>query len=229
MGGRVGAWAGVADPTNKAIAAMFIIGLTGSIGMGKTTAAAMFRRLGVAVHDADAVVHELLGAGGAAVAPVAASFDGVLANLGQSAHIDRKALGAQVFDDPDALRRLEAILHPMVHAREGWFLRHRTRRGCRVAVLDVPLLFETGGENRCDATAVVSAPSFVQEARVLARPGMTRERFAGILARQMPDAEKRRRADFVVPTGLGKATTLRAVAAVVRLAATREGHIWPPR
>jgi dephospho-CoA kinase len=133
-----------------------------------------------------------------------------------------------VFDDAEALARLEAILHPMVREREGRFLRRVRRRGRKVAVLDVPLLFETGGEIRCDATVVVSAPDFVQQARVLARPGMTRERLAQILARQMPDAEKRRRADFVVATGLGKATTLRAVAAIVRLAATRKGRIWPP-
>jgi dephospho-CoA kinase len=208
---------------------MFVLGLTGSIGMGKSTVAAMFRRLGVPVHDADAVAHTLLGPGGAAVDAVASAFDGVVAGVGASARIDRKALGALVFDDAAALTRLEAILHPMVRAREGEFLRRQTRRGSRLVVLDVPLLYETGGERRCDAVAVVSAPDFVQAARVLARPGMTRERLAQILARQMPDTQKRRRADFVLPTGLGKATTLRAVAAVVRLVSTREGHIWPPR
>ena len=208
---------------------MFVVGLTGSIGMGKTTAAAMFRRLGAAVHDADAVVHALLGPGGGAVAAVAGAFDDVLSGVGATAQIDRKALGARVFDDPAALAQLEAILHPMVRRAEGRFLRHQTRQGRRVAVLDVPLLFETGGEGRCDAIAVVSAPIFVQEARVLSRPGMTRERLASILARQMPDTEKRRRGDFVLPTGLGRATTLRAVAAVVRLASTQDGHIWPPR
>ena len=197
--------------------------------MGKSTAAGMFRRLGAAVHDADAVVHGLLGPGGGAVAAVADAFDGVVSGVGTSAQIDRAALGAHVFDDAPALARLEAILHPMVRETEGHFLRRQTRHGTRVVVLDVPLLFETGGEKRCDAVAVVSAPSFVQEARVLSRPGMTPERLASIRARQMPDAEKRRRADFVLATGLGKATTLRAVAAVVTLAATREGRIWPPR
>ena len=207
---------------------MFILGLTGSIGMGKSTVADMFRRLGVPVHDADAEVHALLGPGGAAVAGVAQAFDGVVTGVGASARVDRKALGAKVFDDAEALARLEAILHPMVREREGRFLRRVRRQGRKVAVLDVPLLFETGGETRCDATVVVSAPAFVQQARVLARPGMTRERLTQILARQTPDAEKRRRADFVVATGLGKATTLRAVAAIVRLAATRKGRIWPP-
>ena len=207
---------------------MFILGLTGSIGMGKSTVADMFRRLGVPVHDADAEVHALLGPGGAAVAGVAQAFDGVVTGVGASARVDRKALGAKVFDDAEALARLEAILHPMVREREGRFLRRVRRQGRKVAVLDVPLLFETGGETRCDATVVVSAPDFVQQARVLARPGMTRERLTQILARQTPDAEKRRRADFVVATGLGKATTLRAVAAIVRLAAARKGRIWPP-
>jgi len=207
---------------------MFILGLTGSIGMGKSTVADMFRRLGVPVHDADAEVHALLGPGGAAVAGVAQAFDGVVTGVGASARVDRKALGAKVFDDAEALARLEAILHPMVREREGRFLRRVRRQGRKVAVLDVPLLFETGGETRCDATVVVSAPAFVQQARVLARPGMTRERLTQILARQTPDAEKRRRADFVVATGLGKATTLRAVAAIVRLAAARKGRIWPP-
>ncbi len=208
---------------------MFIIGLTGSIGMGKSTAAAMFRRLGAPVHDADAVVHGLLGPGGGAVVPVVEAFNDVLSGVGAMAQIDRAALGAQVFDDAPALARLEAILHPMVRETEDRFLRRQTRHGRKVVVLDVPLLFETGGENRCDAVAVVSAPSFVQEARVLRRPGMTPERLANIRARQMPDAEKRRRADFVLATGLGKATTLQAVTAVVKLAATREGRIWPPR
>lgn len=208
---------------------MFVLGLTGSIGMGKTTAATMFRREGAAVHDADAVVHALLGPGGAAVAPVAAAFDGVIEGVGQSAHINRKALGAQVFDDDDALTRLERILHPMVREAEDRFLRLMTRQGRRLVVLDIPLLFETGAEIRCDAVAVVSAPAFVQKARVLSRPGMTPERLASIRARQIPDTEKRRRADFVLPTGLGKATTLRAIGAVVRLVSTRAGHTWPPR
>ncbi|MEM7119912.1 MAG: dephospho-CoA kinase [Pseudomonadota bacterium] len=208
---------------------MFVLGLTGSIGMGKSTAAAMFRRQGAAVHDADAVVHALLGPGGAAVVPVAAAFDGVVEGVGQTAHIDRKALGAQVFDDGEALTRLEKILHPMVREAEDRFLRLMTRRGDHLVVLDIPLLFETGAQVRCDAVAVVSAPAFVQEARVLSRPGMTPERLADIRARQMPDTEKRRRADFVLPTGLGKATTLRAIGTVVRLVATQAGHTWPPR
>jgi dephospho-CoA kinase len=189
----------------------------------------MFRRQGAALHDADAAVHRLLGPGGRAVPRVAAAFEGVLTGDGAKAHIDRKALGARVFDDKAALAQLEAILHPMVREDEGRFLRHATRQGKRLAVLDVPLLFETGGEARCDATVVVSAPPFVQAARVLSRPGMTRERFESILAKQMPDVEKRRRADFVIATGLNKARTLQAVAAIVRLVGTRRGHVWPPR
>ncbi len=207
---------------------MFVLGLTGSIGMGKTTASAMFRRFGAAVHDADRSVHELMGPGGAAVSRVAAAFDGVLVGVGQTGHIDRKALGQLVFEDGAALSRLELILHPLVREAEGRFLRCTMRQGRQLVVLDIPLLFETGAEIRCDATAVVSAPAFVQEARVLSRPGMTKERLASIRARQMPDREKRRRADFVLPTGLGKPTTLQAVAAVVRLLATRPGRIWPP-
>ena len=196
---------------------MIVLGLTGSIGMGKSTAAAMLRRLGVPVHDADASVHRLLARGGAAVPLVEAEFPGTAGAEG----IDRRELGRRVFGDAAALRRLEAILHPMVREEERRFLRRMARRCVPVVVLDIPLLFESGGETRCDAVVVVSAPPFLQRARVMGRPGMTEERFASILAKQMPDREKRRRADFVVPTGLGRRVTLHRLAEIVRVLKAR--------
>ncbi len=192
---------------------MRVLGLTGSIGMGKSAAARALRRLGVPVHDADAAVHRLLGPGGGAVATVARVFPGVVAD----GAVDRAALGRRVFNNPAALARLEAILHPLVQRSEQRFLRGALARREPVAVLDIPLLFEIGGERRCDAVIVVSAPRFVQEARVLRRKGMTAARLLAVRARQMPDAEKRRRADFVVPTGLDKRATLRRLAAIVRV------------
>ncbi|HZH28646.1 MAG TPA: dephospho-CoA kinase [Azospirillaceae bacterium] len=204
---------------------MVILGLTGSIGMGKSTAARMLRRLGIPVHDADAVVHRLLAKGGGAVAPIAAAFPGVV----RDGAVDRQALGAQVFDNPDKLRWLESIVHPRVQASLRRFLADAARRRMKVVVLDVPLLFETGGDRRTDRTVVVTAPRFVQRARVLARSGMTEAKLAAILARQMPDVEKRRRADFVVPTGLGRRFTLKALVRVVRLAKGLDGRHWPPR
>lgn len=193
---------------------MRVLGLTGSIGMGKSTAAAALRREGVPVHDADAAVHRLLGRGGAAVAAVEAAFPGV---TGDGA-VDRQALGRRVFGDPAALARLEAILHPLVQRATRRFLARARRARRPLAVLDIPLLFETGGDRRCDAVIVVSAPRFVQRARVLKRRGMTPDRLAGIEGRQMPDAQKRRRADVVVPTGLDRRTALRALRQVLKLA-----------
>ncbi len=203
---------------------MVILGLTGSIGMGKTTVAAMFRRLGVPVHDADAAVHDLTAKGGAAVGAVAKAFPGVVV---QGA-VDRQALGRRVFGDAKALKRLEAILHPMVRACERRFLAAQARRRAPLVVLDIPLLYETGGEERCDAVVVVSAPRFLQAARVLDRPGMNPGKLAAILGRQVPDAAKRRRADFVVATGLGRGDSLRAVRRIVRVAKARHGAKWPP-
>jgi dephospho-CoA kinase len=191
---------------------MKVLGLTGSIGMGKTTAALLLRRLGVPVHDADAAVHRLLSKGGAAVPAVDAEFPGVV----RKGAVDRKALGARVFGDAEAMRRLERILHPLVRQDSARFLKEARKRGARLAVLDVPLLFEVGRDRDCDATLVVSAPPFVQRARVLARPGMSERRFHEVLARQMPDAEKRRRADHVVPTGLGRRLTLRRLQRVLK-------------
>lgn len=177
--------------------------------MGKSTTAQIFRELGVPVHDADAAVHALYGAEG--VAPVEAAFPGV--TLG--GRIDRALLGARVLGDEAAMKRLEAIVHPLVHAREKAFLEAASAAGAPIAVLDIPLLFETGGENRVDAVLVVSAPESVQRARVLARPGMTEEKFAAILARQVPDGEKRRRADHVIDTGHGLDRARVAVAALL--------------
>jgi len=191
---------------------MIVLGLTGSVGMGKSTAAAMLRQLGVPVHDADVAVHRLLAPGGAAVPAVASAFPGTAVGGG----IDRALLGKQVFGDAAALRRLERILHPLVRKSEQRFLKRARARRAPLVALDIPLLFETGGEKRCDAVVVVSAPAFLQRARVLARPGMSEERLRAILAKQVPDAEKRRRADFVVTSGLGRAPTFRGLRRVVR-------------
>jgi len=191
---------------------MIVLGLTGSVGMGKSTAALMLRRLGVAVHDSDGAVHRLLAPKGAAVAAVAAAFPGVQSREGG---FDRAQLGARVFADPAALRRLERILHPLVRQSQQRFLARARARRLRLVVLDIPLLFETGGTRRCDEVVVVSAPAFLQRARVLARPGMSEARFSAILAQQVPDAHKRRRADHVVPSGLGRAVTFRRLKRIV--------------
>ena len=204
---------------------MIVLGLTGSIGMGKSTAARMLKRMGAPVCDSDAVVHGLLGCHGAAVPAIDAAFPGVVVD----GAVDRRALGAAVFGNPAALKRLEAILHPAVQAAQRRFLKQAARRGVRVVVLDIPLLFETGGERRVDRTVVVTAPFLVQKSRVLARPGMTSEKFAAILARQMPDAEKRRRADYVVNTGDGRRATRRALRNIVADVKRRRGRQWPPR
>lgn len=191
---------------------VFVIGLTGSIGMGKSTAAAMLRRRGLPIFDADATVHKLMGPGGSAVAAVEEAFPGVVRN----GAVDRPELGKRVFGDGAALKRLERIIHPRVGEAERAFLADVARRRLPMAVRDVPLLFETGGDKRCDATIVVSAPAHIQAARVLARPGMTMERLEQIRAKQMPDAQKRQRADYVVPTGLGKRVTWDVLGAVLR-------------
>ncbi len=203
---------------------MVILGLTGSIGMGKSTAARMFRALGVPVYDSDAEVHRLLATDGQGVESVESAFPGVAVEGG----IDRAALRERVFGDAVALTRLEAIIHPMVSDVRARFLARSASRRVALVVLDIPLLFETGNDRNCDATLVVTAPAFLQRARVLARPGMTPETLAGILARQMPDAEKRRLADFVVPSNLGRGATLRRLKEIVRLLAKRKGGKWPP-
>jgi dephospho-CoA kinase len=204
---------------------MIVLGLTGSIGMGKSTAAALLHRLGVPVHDADASVHRLLGRNGAAVERVAAAFPGT----GGANGIDRAELGRRVFNDKAALRRLERILHPLVRAESDRFLRRMAAHRVPLVVLDIPLLFESGGDRRCDAVIVVSAPSFLQRARVLARPGMSESRLAAILAKQMPDREKRNRADFIVPTGLGRRLTLRRLAEIVKMLSAQQSQHSRPR
>jgi dephospho-CoA kinase len=171
---------------------MFILGLTGSIGMGKSTAAGFFREAGVPVHDSDAVVHRLYE--GEAVAAIEAVFPGVTVD----GRIDRARLGEKLVGRPEAIKQLEAIVHPLVRAVSERFIADSQARGARVIVLDIPLLFETGGEKRVDAVVVVSAPRDLQRVRVLARAGMTAERLDALLARQMSDAEKRARAHFVV-------------------------------
>jgi dephospho-CoA kinase len=176
---------------------MFILGLTGSLGMGKSTTARFFAEEGVPVHDADAVVHRLYE--GEAVNAIEAAFPGTTAD----GKVDRNKLAARVLGDAAALRRLEAIVHPLVQEAERRLLAEAAANGERVAVLDIPLLFETGGDRRVDAVVVVSAPPEVQRARVLERPGMTIEKLESILSKQMPDAEKRRRADFVVDSSQG--------------------------
>lgn len=191
---------------------MRILGLTGSIAMGKSTAAAMLRRMGVPVHDSDAVVHALTRPGGAAIPAITTAFPELAAGAG----LDRRELSQRAFDDPAVLRKLEQILHPMVRAATARFLKRQRARGRRLVVLDVPLLFETGGETSCDAVAVVSAPRIVQLERVLLRPQMSLRKLRGIEARQMPDVEKRRRADFVIPTGLGKRPAWVALKKAVR-------------
>ncbi len=191
---------------------MIILGLTGSIGMGKSTAAQALRQMGVPVHDADASVHRLMGHGGAAVGFIEAAFPGTALE----GAIDRKELGRRVYADPADLKRLESILHPMVREQERIFLRTARARGYPVVVLDIPLLYETGGEKRCDAVIVVTAPKFLQDQRVLKRPGMSRQRLDEIVSKQMPDAEKRRRADFVVQTGMGKRASRDALARILK-------------
>lgn len=195
---------------------MIVLGLTGGIGMGKSTATATFRRLRVPVFDADATVHQLQGRGGRAVRPIGAAFPGCVAD----GRVDREALRRAVLGKPDAMSRLERIVWPLVRAEERRVLARHRRAGRRLVVLDVPLLFETGGERRVDRVMVVSAPAAVQRQRVLRRRGMTAERFAAIHARQMPDREKRRRADVVIHTGLSRffaqAAIRRYVAALLK-------------
>lgn len=197
---------------------MIVLGLTGSIGMGKSTVAAMFDDAGVPVFDADAAVHRLQGPGGAVVAAIEAAFPGSTDANG----VDRALLGPMVLGDDAAMKRLEAIVHPAVGAERAQFLdRHCT---APLVVFDIPLLFETGGDKAVDKVVVVSAAPDVQRARVLARPGMTPEKFDAILARQTPDAEKRARADFVIPTDVALSETRAAVARVIAcLSATAGG------
>ena len=177
----------------------FVVGLTGSIGMGKSETLKLFQRLGIPVYDADAAVHELYEKGGAAVAPIAQAFPDAVRN----GRVDRAKLTELIAGDEAAFRRLEAIVHPLVRQIENDFLDRAAASGADIAVLDIPLLYETSGEKRMDAVVVVSAPAEAQRARVLKRPGMTIEKLEAIHARQVPDADKRAKADFVIETGEG--------------------------
>ena len=188
-----------------------ILGLTGSIGMGKSATARMFSERGVPVHDSDAAVHALYGPGGAGARAIEEAFPGTLA---QDGAVDRAALRQAVLGDAETLKRLEAIVHPLVQAESRAFLERHAE--APLVVLDIPLLFETGADARCHAVLVVSAPLAVQRARVLARPGMNEAAFEAILSKQMPDAEKRRRADFLIDTSLGFAHAEAEVERVIK-------------
>ncbi len=188
---------------------MIVLGLTGSIGMGKSTTARMFAEAGVPVHDSDEAVHRLYA--GKAAPLVEAAFPGVITN----GAIDRKLLAGQVLGNPEALRKLEAIVHPLVRADAEVFLAHHRAKDTPLVVLDIPLLFETGGRSRVDRIVVVTAPAETQRQRVLARPGMTEEKFNDILKTQMPDARKREQADFVIDTGEGMEAARSAVRRII--------------
>ncbi len=196
---------------------MIVLGLTGSIGMGKSTTAAMFAERGVPVFDADAAVHALY------AGPLAARVEAAFPGSTVAGRVDRVALGRKVVGDEAAMRRLEAIVHPAVREEERRFLEAARAAGAALAVLDIPLLYEAGRERDVDAVVVVTAPPEVQRARVLSRPGMTAERFEAILARQVPDAEKRRRADAVVDTGAGLEAARGAVDAIIADPPVRRG------
>ena len=195
---------------------MIVIGLTGSIGMGKSTTAALFRAAGVPVHDSDAAVHAFYA--GPGVPLIEATFPGVVVND----RVDRARLSARVVNNPDAMRRLEAIVHPVVGEARERFLSESRAAGASVVVMDIPLLFEIGGDAHVDIIVVVSAPADVQRARVLARPGMSAEKFEGILARQTPDAEKRRRAHFIIDTGHGIEAARRRVDDILKAVAAMQ-------
>ena len=188
---------------------MIILGLTGSIGMGKSTTAAMFRQAGIPVHDADAVVHELYA--GRAAPAIGQAFPGVVSG----GIVDRKRLSEAVLDNPEALEELETVVHPLVAEERDKFLSRHRAAGRPLVVLDIPLLFETGGERLVDKVAVVSADPEIQRKRVLDRPDMTEDKFTAILSRQAPDSEKRKRADFIIDTGSGVEAARHAVAGII--------------
>jgi dephospho-CoA kinase len=197
---------------------MFILGLTGSIGMGKSTTAKFFREAGVPLHDSDAVVHRLYA--GEAVAPVEEAFPGTVVD----GKVDRAKLSEKLIGNPEAIKRLETIVHPLVRAVSVRFMQEQAARGARAIVLDIPLLFETGGEKNVDAVVVVSAPPDVQRARVLSRSGITAERFDALLARQMPDAQKRARAHFVVDSSRSFDSARAQVQGILRAIAALPGR-----
>jgi dephospho-CoA kinase len=190
---------------------MIVIGLTGGIGMGKSTAAKLLAAMGLPIYNTDHAVHALLAQGGKAVKPVAKLFPDVL----KKGAIDRAALGRQVFNQPAKLKKLEKILHPLVRQQEKEFVRQAKRDGHKAAVLEIPLLFEVGSDKRCDVTICVTAPKTVQKKRVMKRPHMTAAKFEAIMARQMPNAERQRRANYVVQTGVSRTDTRKQLAAIL--------------
>ena len=191
---------------------MIVLGVTGSIAMGKSTVSTMLSHLNHPVHDADKTVHELISVDGKAYHAIAKSFPEAI----QVDGVDRTKLGQEVFGNSEKLKQLENILHPLVREARNRFVKQQSRYKSRLVILDVPLLYETGGDKDCDKVLVVSAPYFIQKQRALGRHGMTQTKFHDILERQLPDHEKRRRADFIVPTGLGKAYTYRALKRLLR-------------
>lgn len=204
---------------------MLLIGLTGSIGMGKSETAKMFAKLGVPVYDADAAVHRLYAKGGAAVTPLAEAFPQVIVD----GAVDRAALSRAVIGLPEEMKKLEAIVHPLVGQAQIAFLKKAQAEGHHAVVLDIPLLYETGGETRVDVVVVVSAPYHLQQQRVLARPDMDMAKFAAIHAKQVPDAEKRARADFVIETDKGLDHAFEEVKSVVEALKHREGTVLKAR
>jgi len=201
---------------------MLIIGLTGSIGMGKSTAAKNFASFGIPVYDADAAVHALYDKGGAAVSEIAREFPGAV----KDGRVDRAALSKLVVGDQSAMNRLEAITHPLVYRAREEFLARHAEEGAPMVVLEIPLLFETGADAGVDVVVVVSAPEGMQRARALSREGMTEEKLAGILSRQWPDAMKRARADFIVDTAKSHAESAQTVKSIVAALKGREGKAW---
>lgn len=203
---------------------MYILGLTGSIGMGKTTAARAFKKLGIPVYDADETIHKIMTENIAVVAEIKNIFPEAVKNN----RIDRNILGSIVFADSDALKELETILHPRARLLQYKFMRCAAKNGQNVIVLDIPLLFETKGDQFCDAVIVVSAPSFIQRSRVFARSNMTDKKFIEICKRQLSDKEKRKRANYIIPTGLGKSVSLAYIRMIIQDVKTKSGCKWLP-
>ncbi|HEX4890378.1 MAG TPA: dephospho-CoA kinase [Alphaproteobacteria bacterium] len=204
---------------------MVIVGLTGSIGMGKSETAKMFRRLGIAVYDADAAVHGIYAPGGSAVAPIEEAFPGVTGPNG----VDRDALAKRVLNDPAALKKLESIVHPLVGLEQQKFLAQAAAEKAEMIVIDVPLLYETGGQKRVDCVVLVSAPYELQRERVLARPGMSEEKFQSILAKQVPDAQKREQADYIIDSSKGLEAAMAQVEALIPLLRKVPARAWAQR
>lgn len=204
---------------------MLLVGLTGSIGMGKSETAKMFAAEGVPVYDADAAVHRLYEKGGAAVDPIGKAFPDAIVD----GAVDRTRLSAEVVDNKDRLRELESIIHPLVGMEQIKFLQQSDEAGAPMVILDIPLIYETGGEERVDVVVVVSAPADLQRERVLARPGMTVEKFESILAKQVPDEEKRKRADFIIESDKGLDHAHNQVRGVIDALKDTPGKIWAVR